>query len=177
MLAHLYWNAPFLNPVGFQLQTQSYRLSALGVSKAVGRLLIKMDVAHKTNQLDLISLQRSDTWSMAMGVDYTTADNQNFNMGFWQQGATGEVNELGIPLQMTLGWSHSLWHDDLSLSLLANVSQQPQYENITWLATYKLNDVCSFTSALSLANIREENPELVPPLANEALSFSVKVEF
>ena len=176
MLANLYWNAPFFNLNEFHWQTQSYRLAALGISKAVGRLLIKMDVAHKTNQIDLISLQRSDTWSLAMGVEYTAGDNQNFNMGFWQQEAAGQVSALDVPLQLTLGWSRNLLHDDLSLSLLANVSQQPQYENVTMLATYTLNDFCSFSTALSLAHISEDNSALSPPLASEAVSFSVKVE-
>jgi len=177
MLAHLYWNTPILNSIEFELQTQPYRLAALGVSKAVGRLLLKLDVAYKTNQIALINLQRSDTRSMAMGVEYTTRGNQNFNLGFWQQEAVGKVSALDVPLQLTLGWSRNLLHDDLSLSLLANVSQQPQYENITWLATYKLNDICTFSSALSLANVSKENAALAVPLANEAVSFTVKVEY
>ncbi len=177
MLAQLYWNTPFLNLNEFEWQTQSYRLAALGISKAAGRLLIKMDMAYKTNQFELFSLQRSDTWAMAMGVEYTTGDNQNLNMGVWQQGATGEMSALDVPLQLTLGWSRSLWHDDLSLSLLANVSQQPRYENITWLATYQLNDICSFSSALSLANVSEQSAAFAVPLANEAVSFAVKVAF
>jgi len=177
MLAHLYWNTPFFNLNEFEWKTESYRLAALGVSKAVGRLLIKLDVAHKTNQLDLVSLNRSDTWSMATGGEYSTGDNQSFNMGFWQQEATGEVSALDVPLQLTLGWSRNVMHDDLSLSLLANVSQQPQYENVTMLARYKLNDFCSFSSAMSLAHIREGNSALTPPLASEAVSISVKIEF
>ncbi len=176
MMAHLYGNTPFLNSINFQLKTQSYRLAALGISKAQGRLLMKMDLAHKTNQRDPVNLQRSDTVSMAMGFEYTAADNQNFNMGIWQQGATGDVNALDVPLQLTLGWSRRLLHDDLSLSLMANVSQQPKFENITWLATYKLNDIVSLSSALSLAHISEKNAASSLPLASEALSFSVKVE-
>ena len=177
MLAHLYWNAPFFNVNEFEWQAQSYRLAALGASKAVGRLLLKLDMAHKTNQIDLGSLQYSDTWSMAMGVEYTTGDNQNFNLGLWQQEAMGQVSALDVPLQLTLGWSRNVLHDDLSLSLLANVSQQPQYENVTMLATYKLNDVYSFSTALSLAHISEDNSAITPPLASETVSFSVKVEF
>ncbi len=177
MLAQLYWNAPALNTTNFKLYTQQYNLAALGVSKALGRLLIQFDGAYKSNQIDLVSSQQSDTVSWAIGGEYTSSDNQRFNLGLWQSNATGKKSSLDRDLQITLGWSRNALNDDLSLSLLSNVSQNPQIETINLLAVYKVNDVCTVSSALGVAHMEGKNSLLTPALANESFSASIKFEF
>ncbi len=169
MLAQLYWNTPALSPINFEWQSQSYDFFGVALSKPIGRLLFKMDGAYKTDQAGISTADLSDTWALAFGLEYTTQDNQNYNVGLWQQNSSSNVKALNTPLQVTLGWNQSLLHDNLSLSLLVNVSQQPNVKSMTWLGAYKLNDTCTFTGAISLAQ--------VIPLPKEALSLSVNAQF
>ncbi len=176
MLAQLYWNTPALSLTDLKLYTEQYNLAAVGISKALGRLLIQFDGAYKSNQIDSSSMQKSDTVSWAIGGEYTSTNNQNFNVGLWQAEATGAKSSLDRDLQMTLGWSRNALNDDLSLSLLGNISQQPQFAALNFLAAYKVNDVCTVSSALGVSHMLDKNAVLTPPFANESLSLSIKFE-
>ncbi len=179
MLAQLYWNMPgyipSVNRDDFQFESQKFDFAGLSASFAKGRLLYKGDLAYKSNQIEVSSAEKNSTVELALGVEYTTLDNQKLNSGFWQVESLGsEGNDR--PGIFTLGWSRQYFHDDLSMSLLGNISQQPEYQNVTLLGAYKLSDVYTFSCALSTANIEEEDKALVTGLADKAVSFSLKVE-
>ena len=179
MLAQLYWNMPgyipSVNRDDFQFESQKFDFAGLSASFAKGRLLYKGDLAYKSNQVDVSTAEKNSTVELALGLEYTTLDNQKINSGFWQVESLGSDgnDRSGI---FTLGWSRQYFHDDLSMSLLGNIYQQPEYQNITLLGAYKLSDVYTFSCALSTANIEEEDKALVTGLADKAVSFSLKVE-
>ena len=179
MLAQLYWNMPAyipsMNRESFQFESQKFDLAGLSASFAKGRLLYKGDLAYKSNQVDGSSAEKNSTVELALGIEYSTLDNQKINSGYWQVESLGS-EENDRPGIFTLGWSQQYFHDDLSMSLLGNISQQPEYQNVTLLGVYKISDVYTFSCALSLANINEEDKVLVTGLADKAVSFSFKVE-
>ncbi len=179
MLAQLYWNMPgfipSVNNDDFQFESQKFNFAGLSASFARGRLLYKGDLAYKSNQVDVISSEKSSTAELALGIEYTTLNNQKLNSGFWQVESLGSVDN-DRPGVFTLGWSQQYFHDELAMSLLGNIYQQPEYQNITLLGVYKITDVYTFSCAVSMTNINEEDKALVGGLADRAVSFSFKAE-
>ena len=179
MLAQLYWNMPgyipSVNNDDFQFEPQKFDFAGLSASFARGRLLYKGDLAYKSNQVDVLSSEKSSTAELALGIEYTTLNNQKLNSGYWQIESLGSV-ENDHPGVFTLGWSQQYFHDELAMSLLGNIYQQPDYQNITFLGVYKITDIYTFSGAVSVANINEEDKALAGGLADRAVSFSFKAE-
>ena len=174
MMAQLNSNMPVVNVQTFELESNDYQMLGISFSKARGRLLINGDMAYKTKQLNDVLAEPSDTFELALGVEYTLADNQHFNAGIWQvRSLDDEKNNR--PLLMTLGWQQNYLHYELAMSLLSNFSQEPEFQSITVLAAYKLTDIFTVSSAVSLANRNEEDfTELQVPV-KKAWSLSIKM--
>ncbi len=175
MMAQLYSNMPVVNTQTLELASSKYELMGISFSKAQGRLLLNGDMAYKTNQINSLPAEAADTFEVAFGVEYTRADNQNFNAGVWQVKSLGsEINNR--PLAMTLGWRQNYLYENLAMSLLSNLSQQPDLQSVTLLGAYKLTDIFTVSSAVSFANRNEEEFSVLQVPAKQAWSVSIKIE-
>ena len=190
MAARLMPNQPTLTfNAFFQPQWQSPMFEFYGVSSsiAVSRLLLKMDLGFKLDQVVEYTNERHDVMEFAAGFEYTTASNHNINAGFWvikdlEEGdsqsnlASSNESRSQSPLY-TFGWSKSYWNDDLSMSLLGNITTDPELYAVTLLAQYQYNDYWQYSAALGVSELVGEVAQSFPVPPDESLTLQVKFQF
>ncbi len=179
MLARLYQNQPAVILENFQLRTAVSRYEFVGLSSsiAVSRLLLKMDIGYKTDQLLQVSGDRSDRLDAAIGFEYTTTDNHSLNGGVWTTRYLDGDSKPDPTNILTLGWSKTYFNDDLAMSLLGNWVDEPRLFSTTLLAEYQLNDFWNVSCALGYADNEEEQPFLPLAQQDKSVTLAVKVEF
>ena len=178
MAARLYGNQPQLVAEDFTLKFRVPRFELIGISTsvAVRRLLLKMDVGYKTDQLLAMSDNTSDRLDAAFGFEYTTANNHQVNGGVWVIHYMGD-NAPDSASLATIGWRKSWLNDDLSVSLLASRAIDRQLSSATLLAEYQWDDFWSFAAAAGYAETDDE--ALITPLIQpeKLLTLALKLEF
>ncbi|MEE8057187.1 MAG: hypothetical protein V3T17_05055 [Pseudomonadales bacterium] len=178
MYARLYNNTPVptLQNTILQLAVENFDFLGLSSSIARGRLLMKFDLAYKQKQLVALSNNTTDRLDFAAGLEYVTSNNHNINAGVWliRELDNTEFNES---ITLTMGWRKTYWNDNLSMSLLAYVVDEPELASLTIQAQYKWNDYWTISSAIGIADISDEvaNSPLAQP--EQSLTLSIKYAF
>ena len=156
MYARLYGNTPVpvLDP-NPTLHVPRFDFYGFSTAWALGRLLLELDLGFKQDQLKSLTGERENRWEAALGFEYTTAANHQWNGGVWSY----ESSELDAPQNsirresLTLGWRNSYLNDDLSMSLLGNYLPDQGDSNATLQGQYKWDDYWTLTNALGYSDI------------------------
>ena len=182
MYARLYNNTPVpilsndLQNNTPQLETDDFDFFGISSSIARGRLLMKFDLGYKRKQLVNLSTIRTDRLDFATGIEYTTSSNHNINAGLW---LIRELDNTAFDesTNFTIGWSKAYLNDDLSMSLLAFASDEPEQASLTIQGQYKWNDYWTLSSALGVTDIDDDigNSPLAQP--KQSITLSAKYEF
>lgn len=169
-----------LTPVpgfGIRAELAEFDMAGLATSIALGRLLLKAEVAHRDQQLIAISGESTERFDAALGIEYTNSGNHLFNVGIWGT----HVNNEAAPEQniqaVTLGWRKTYLNDDLVMSLLGNWASSPRFSSFTVLAEYQWNDYWNTSLALSFADLSEVDIAIPIVPAEEAATLSIQYEF
>lgn len=194
MAARLVSNTPqlVLDSGSTRLDVAKFDMFGLGGSLAIDKLLLKADVAYKTDQLLLLSDETSDVLDVAIGFDYQTSSRHMLSSSLWRSNQVGKTSE---PLDKTLyvlQWSKSYLRDDLSLSSVVTWSKEQEASTATVLAQYRWNDNLrtsiavtindegdggeSNLSSISLTGGDQELAKLLNP-PEETLFLSVNYQF
>lgn len=164
-----------------EFQYQSFEFYGLSSSIAVSRLLLKADLGFKQNQLVQFSGEQHDVVEFAAGFEYTTATNHNFNAGFWVikdlEERFDESESKSQSPWYTAGWSKTYLNDDLSMSLLSNITTDPELYSLTVLGQYQYDDYWQFSAALGLSELKGEQVEGLPVPPDESLTLQAKYQF
>lgn len=179
MYAELYGNQPVLVADNSQLfaDLADFELFGATSSVAIGRLLLKAELAYKTDQLIALSDEATERIDAAIGIEYTTSGNHFFNAGVW---GTHMSNELAQPddIQVfTLGWRKSWLNDNLDMSLLGNWASSPRFGAVTILAEYQWSDTLNTSLALGAADVKGDTSALSLIPQEESVTVGVKYEF
>lgn len=179
MYAKLFGNTPVVVLENFQPQLKVSEFDLLGISSSIaaGRLLLKLDIGYKTDQLIRLSGETGDTLDVAVGFEYSTSTNHHFNGGIWQSKYLNGKNTPDSTQVITVGWNNTYINDDLALSFLGNWVNEPKWASITALAEYQWDDYWSFSSAISLANVSKSAEVLALAQPDTSLTLAVKYEF
>lgn len=155
MYARLYGNTPIPSLVSVEVP----RFDFIGVTlvKAIRRLLIEVDIGFKQNQLEAFSGEEKDQLEAALGFEYTTANNHQFNGGVWlfDTQAQSPQEQFKSTQTWTAGWNKTYLNDDLTLSLLGSYIETPQTSSVTLQSQYKWDDFWTLTTALGYADTQQ----------------------
>jgi hypothetical protein len=160
LYARLYANTPVTVltnsfPPQAKLAVARYDLVGLSVVKAIGRLLLEMDLGYKRDQIIAISGELEDQLEVAAGFEYTTAGNHQLNAGIWSykldraQLAKSSAPSTDRVEQFTAGWSKTYDNDDLTMSLLGSWLAKHHQSRLTVHARYQIDDYWQCSTALS----------------------------
>ena len=162
--ARLYANTPVTVltnsfPPQATLDVARYDLVGLSVVKAIGRLLLEMDLGYKRDQIIAISGELEDQLEVAAGFEYTTSGNHQLNAGIWTYKLdTVQLAQPSTPStdrveQFTAGWSKTYDNDDLTMSLLGSWLAKHQQSRLTVHGRYQVDDYWQYSAALSYTEI------------------------
>lgn len=163
----------------FEFRPELARFDMFGMasSYAVGRLLLKAELAHRDRQLLPITGEHTERLDAAVGFEFTTASNHLFNAGLWATHFSNDQADSENIQVLTVGWRKTYLNDNLVASLLGNWSSSPRFYGLTLLGEYQWNDYWSSALALSFADLSKLDTPLPILPAEEAVTLSVKYEF
>ncbi len=161
MWARLEDNLP--TPVGaggiqpYRLEVARFDVWGMSLSQSVGALLVLLDAAYHRDQLQAFTNHRRHEWEVALGMEYTSTANHRYNAGVWRfrAPALSPAGSSRATALFNLGWSKSVWRDDLELSVLGLWGGEPRIGSLTGLADYQWSDHWSTQVSLSYANAAE----------------------
>ncbi|WP_372810325.1 hypothetical protein [Litorivivens sp.] len=162
---------------GIRPELARFDLVGMATSIALGRLLLKAEVAHRDNQLLPISGATSERIDAAVGFEYTTSGNHLFNAGVWGMHLSNDAAEDDDIQVVSVGWRKTYLNDDLVMSLLGNWASSPRFGMVTVLAEYRWNDFWKTSLALSVADLSELDTPLPIIPAEESATVSITYEF
>lgn len=162
---------------GIRPELAEFDLAGIATSVALGRLLLKAEVAHRDHQLIPISGESTERFDAAFGFEYTTSGNHLFNAGIWATHFKNEAVEEQDIQVVTMGWRKTYLNDDLIMSLLGNWASNPRFAGVTVLAEYQWNDYWNTSLALSFADLSELDIPIPIAPAEESATVSIKYEF
>lgn len=184
MAARLYGNQPVpvfgeFNIPGWE--NQMFDFFGISSSVAFSRLLLKTDLGLKKDQIVEWTGEEHDVLEFAAGFEYTTATNHSLNGGFWvikdlEEDHSDPESRSQSPLY-TFGWSKSYWNDDLSMSLLGNITTDPELYSFTVLAQYQFDDYWQFSAALGLSELKDDLAAGLPVPPDESITLQAKYQF
>ena len=179
MAARLYDNTPtpVFNSAGAQAELAQFNLIGLASSIAMGRLLVKSELAYRNRQITPATGEFGARYDAAVGLEFTTYNNHMLNAGIWLarfEDQNAEAQEFEV---VTVGWRKTYLNDDLAMSLLGNHSSQPEFSMLTVLAEYQWNDYLSTDLAFSIADLDKLNTPLPIAPAEESVTVGIKYEF
>ncbi len=157
-----------------------YKLYGFSINHTSGSWQFKSDIGYKTDQLLQGTLsEMSDVVDAAIGVQYLSRSNHNFNLGIWGQYTLDDeqaptAND-STPF-ITFNWSKQYLGDSLDLSLLASGRENPKTSSATAQASYKVNDYWNVLGAVTLV---DNDDTVINPLQsnNNEFSFEIKYQF
>jgi len=166
MAARLHANTPVLvlEPISApipalapNLKAPRFNLFGVTAVKAIDRLLLEIDLAYKTDQLEAFSGRSEDQWELSTGFEYTTASNHAFNAGvWWYQAQAQSLNtRFKRARAWTAGWNNSYWNDDLTLRFLGTYLSKPRQHTGTFQAEYQWDDYYTYAAALAYSDYDE----------------------
>ncbi len=171
------------------LFVDQFSLWGISVSQALGRLLVLFDIGYKTNQAQLITEEtagsqisveagRSDRIDAAIGIEYTTPSNHNFNLGVWGNQSVNALRKADSNSALvTAGWRKSYLNDNLVMSLLSNYSNEPKIISTTLLAQYQWSDELSLSVALGYIDAENQTFGINLGTEETTLTLSAKYSF
>ena len=162
---------------GIRPELAEFDLAGFAASMAVGRLLLKAEVAHRDHQLIPVSGESTERFDAALGFEYTTSGNHLFNAGVWGTHFNNEAAAEQNIQVLTFGWRKTYLNDDLVMSLLGNWASSPRFAGVTVLAEYQWNDFWNTALALSFADLGDADIPIPIIPAEEAATLSIKYEF
>lgn len=179
MYAKLYGNDPqvILNRGFVGAEIAHFDMYGAGASMAMGRLLLKAEIAYKDSQPVAFSTMLANRLDVAVGFEYTTRDNHFFNAGVW---ATHFDNRYSDPQDiqvLTVGWQKTYFNDDLAMSLLGNWASSPRFGSVTVLGEYQWTDYWNVSLALGVADVDDDIPFSSVLPRKKSATLGVKYEF
>ena len=162
---------------GIRPELAEFDLTGIATSTAIGRLLIKAEVAHRDHQLLAISGESTERLDAALGFEYTTSGNHLFNAGVWGTHFSNDAAPEQNIQVVTFGWRKTYLNDDLVMSLLGNWASNPRFAGVTVLAEYQWDDFWKTALALSFADLSEVDIPIPIIPAEESATVSIKYEF
>jgi len=168
---------PVPSTTGLRSEIADFELLGVSSSIAIRRLLLKMDLGYKTDQLIALSEQTTDRLDIAFGFEYITSTNHNLNGGLWATHFLDGATAPDSTQVLTAGWSKTLLNDDLAVSLLANWLIDPRTVSATLLAEYQWDDFWNFAGALGFSESEESNASSPFIQPDKLLTLAVKYEF
>ena len=160
-----------------EAQLAQFNLIGLASSVAMGRLLIKSELAYRNRQITPSTGDFGARYDAAVGLEFTTFNNHMLNAGIWLarfEDENAKAQEFEV---VTVGWRKTYLNDDLAMSLLGNHSSEPEFSMLTVLAEYQWNDYLSTDLALSIADLDKLNTPLPIAPAEESVTLGIKYEF
>lgn len=154
-----------------------FNLIGLASSVAMGRLLVKSELAYRNRQITPATGEFGARYDAAVGLEFTTFNNHMLNAGIWLarfEDENAEAQEFEV---VTVGWRKTYLNDDLAMSLLGNHSSEPEFSMLTVLAEYQWNDYLSTDLAFSIADLDKLNTPLPIAPAEESVTVGIKYEF
>ncbi len=145
----------------------------VGLSASIGQKqwLYKADLGLKYQHSTYLITTASWIIDFALGLEYTTPNNHNFNAGFWK---SKSQEPLIIDLLLfTAGWSHSYWQDTLSVNLLTTF--RDAYHSL--YAQYQLNDYWQISAAVTNAHINNNENTPFPIASGTSVTGQIKWQF
>lgn len=162
---------------GLRPELARFDLVGMATSIALGRLLLKAEVAYRDHQLVPITGEHTERIDAAFGLEYTTSGNHLFNAGIWGTHFSNDSAGDDDTQIFTVGWRKTWLNDDLTMSLLGNWSSSPRFAGATILAEYQWNDYWNTALALSVADLSKLEIDLPILPAEESATLSIKYEF
>lgn len=166
-------------PEGYRVEPALAQFNLVGAASAIaiGRLLLKVEAAYRSEQLIAFSDDTTERYDAAVGFEYTTTSNHIINAGIWGTHLSNDAIAVNDTQVLSLGWRKTFLNDNLVMSLLGNWSSNPRFASATILADYRWNDYWSTAFAISAADLGElgENNPIVA--AEESATMSIKYEF
>ncbi len=162
----------------FDLAVARYDLLGLSLVQAIERLLVQVDVAWHSDQLQAYTSQTQHEWQVALGLEYTTSGNHRFNAGVWHYIAPPlNPGDNGEPTALwSFSWGKGYFNDELDLSILGQWGGDPRQGMMTGLADYVWTQHWSTRLALSYSNADETAGGLVNSIKRE-WSLSTELEW
>ena len=184
MSARLYGNQPVIVLDQFGLpswENQLFTFYGISTSVAVSRLLIKADLGLKQDQIVELTGESHDVLEFAGGFEYTTASNHSLNGGFWvikdlEESTSDSDSRSQSPLY-TFGLSKAYFNDDLSMSLLGNITTDPELYSVTLLGQYQYDDYWQLSAALGVSELKDDLEANLPVPPEESLTLQAKYQF
>lgn len=160
-----------------------YDLFGLSIVKALGRLLLEMDLGYQRDQLISISGQQENQLEIALGFEYTTSGNHQLNGGLWRyqldnvqikSGATPSLTPgTQHATQLTAGWSKNYLNDNLTMSLLGSWLTKQDQSRLTVHGSFQIDDYWQVSSALAYT---EQGNLIQSPLLIDGWEASMEIK-
>jgi hypothetical protein len=166
-------------PEGVKVEPALAHFDLVGLSSAmaVGRVLYKLELAYRSEQLISFSDTTTERFDAAVGFEYTTNSNHIINAGLWGIHLKSREATRNNTQILRVGWRKPFLRDNLVMSLLGNWVSAPRLSTLTLLGDYQWNDYWSLLFAVTAADLSEVGQNNPIVAAEESATLSIKYEF